>query len=45
MGHNETDPTKEIGPGKYNPAMNDTKRTFSIRNDEKGRFADIKGIR
>jgi hypothetical protein len=31
------DPDKEVGPGKYNPALLDTRRTFSIpKGKEKG---------
>ena len=39
MGNEQTaDPVKEIGPGKYNPSLMDTRKTFSIRDDPKGRF-------
>ena len=42
MGGGSTDPVKEIGPGKYNPSLMETKKTFSIKEDPKGRFGDNK---
>lgn len=33
-----SDPVKELGPGKYNPSKLETKRTFAIKDDLKGRF-------
>ena len=42
MKGGSTDPVKEIGPGKYNPSFMDTKKTFSIKEDPKGRFGDSK---
>ena len=39
------DPLKEIGPGKYNPSLMDTKKTFSISKDTKGGLSDRKVIK